>query len=299
MQIFITGGTGFIGSHLVERLLADGHCLTMLSRFARQSSRPELSYVQGDPRQPGRWQDVAASHQAVINLAGASVFRPWTEKNKRIIRESRIQTTVNIAAALSRENSTASVLINASAVGYYGDRGDQELDEQAPPGKDFLARVAADWEEAARQCAGVRVVCCRFGIVMGPDGGALEKMIPVFKLGLGSPLGPGDQWFSWVHVHDLVSILSFILNTPEISGPVNCTAPNPVTNRQLTKSLAGALHRPAFLPAVPSLLLKTVMGESSRLLLDSQKVVPGVLLDRGFTYTYPDIRSALEQIINQ
>lgn len=301
MQIFITGGTGFIGTHLVKSLLDAGHRLTVLSRSARESSLPGLAYFQGDPVQPGEWQTIAAGHDAVINLAGASLFRPWTEKNRRRFRESRIRTTANIAEAFARRESAASVLISASAIGYYGNRGDEELDEHSPPGVDFLARLAGEWEEQAEKCsaAGARVVRCRFGVVLGPDGGALAKMIPVFKLGLGSPLGPGDQWFSWIHIHDLTAILSFLLSSNEISGAVNCTAPNPVTNREMTRALAAAVHRPALLPAVPACLIRTVLGDSSQLLLNSQKVMPRVLRERGFVHSFPDIQSALGQILHR
>ncbi|MDD3620030.1 MAG: TIGR01777 family oxidoreductase [Desulfobulbaceae bacterium] len=301
MQIFITGGTGFIGTHLAQTLLEADHSLTILSRSPRKSTRPGLTYIQGDPLQPGKWQSIAAGHDAVINLAGASLFRPWTAGNKRLFRESRIRTTANIADALSRKESSAAVLISASAVGYYGDRGDEELDEGSPPGVDFLARLAGEWEEEAEKCAaaGIRVVRCRFGVVLGPDGGALAKMIPVFKLGLGSPLGPGDQWFSWIHIDDLIAAIVFLLDHGEISGPVNCTAPNPVTNRQLTGALAAALHRPAFLPAVPACLIRLAAGEGSQLLLNSQKVMPRVLMEKGFVHACPDIHSALDRIVHR
>ncbi len=300
MQIFITGGTGFVGGHLVKKLLAGDHRLTVLSRSARQSSTPGLTYIQGDSTKAGEWQKTAAGHDAVINLAGASIFRLWTEKNKRLIRESRIRTTANISAALAGDSSRTSVLISTSAVGYYGDRGDEVLDEEAKPGHDFLARLAVDWEKEAQKCASadVRVVCCRFGIILGPDGGALEKMMPPFKLGLGCPLGPGDQWFSWIHVDDLVSIISSLLNRQELSGPVNCMAPKPVTNRELTRELARALRRPVFLPAVPTFLLRMLLGKNAQMVLDSQRVMPRVLLNHGFNFTYPNLQAALRQIIN-
>jgi hypothetical protein len=301
MQIFMTGGTGFIGSRLTENLLQAGHGVTVLSRSARESSRTGLTFVEGDPRKPGKWQETAADHDAVINLAGASLFRPWTEKNKRLFRESRILTTANLAEALTREDSRVSLLASASAIGFYGDRGDEKLDEQAPPGDDFLASLAVDWEEEANKCAGagIRVVITRFGIVLGEDGGALDKMIPVFKLGLGSPLGPGDQWFSWIHIQDLLTIFTFILDHEELQGPVNCTAPNPVTNRELTRALAKALHRPLILPAVPSFLIKGVLGEGSQMLLNSQRVLPLLLQEKGFTHSYPVIQSALEQVVGR
>lgn len=299
MHIFITGGTGFIGGHLRKNLLSAGHRLTILTRSAGQSSLPGVAYLQGDPREPGPWQEIAAGHEAIINLAGASIFRPWTERNKHLVRDSRIRTTANIVAALASGSSSVSVLISASAIGYYGDRGDEELTETASPGNDFLARLAADWEQEAQKCAssGVRVVRCRFGIVLGPDGGALAKMKPAFSLGLGCPLGSGDQWFSWIHIRDLISILSFVLNHRELSGAVNCTAPGPVTNRQLTDELASALHRPAFLPPVPSFLLRTILGEGAQVVLDSQRVVPRVLQDQGFPFSFPELRSALRDIM--
>jgi len=301
MQIFITGGTGFIGNHLVNHLLQAGHQLTVLSRSAGKSSRAGLTSLKGDPVQPGGWQDIAAGHDAVINLAGASLFRPWTKQNKRLIRESRTLTTANIADALSREGTSTSVLLSASAIGYYGDRGNDELDEREPPGTDFLARIAADWEKEAEKCDshGIRVVCCRFGVVLGPDGGAIPKMLTAFKLGLGSPLGSGEQWFSWIHIDDLINILSLLLGNKELSGAVNCTAPHPVTNSHFTKALAGALHRPSFLPGVPSFIIRTALGDISQIVLASQKAVPRVLQDHGYTWSFPDIESALKDIMNR
>lgn len=301
MQIFMTGGTGFIGGHLVDSFLSDGHSVTVLTRRAKSSSRTGLVYFEGDPQNKGPWQEVVADHDAVVNLAGANLFRPWTEKNKELIRESRVKTTANIAQALSRKKNGTSVLISASAVGYYGDRNDEELDEHSQPGNDFLAGVAVDWEKEAEksEAHGVRVVRCRFGVVFGPDGGALAKMMLPFKLGLGSPLGPGTQWFSWIHIDDLVRIISFLMDNETIRGPVNCTAPNPVTNRELTKALARALHRPAFLPAVPAIVLKAVLGENARMVLDSQRVLPKILRDQGFTFDFPELYPALQDIVDR
>lgn len=301
MKIFLSGGTGFIGSHLTKKLLEEKHSLTVLSRSNRRSHQPGMTFLQGDPTRSGPWQEAVARHDAVINLAGASIFRRWSEGNKKRIRESRLLTTANICEAAAGERSLVKVLINASAVGYYGARGDETLDEESGPGEGFLAEVCRGWERETQRCSarGVRVVRCRFGIVLGPDGGALSMMTPIFTLGLGSPLGTGNQWFSWIHLDDLIHVFRFILANETIDGPVNCTSPNPVTNREFTKALARALHRPAFLPAAPSFLLKMVLGEFSSVLLTGQKVMPRVLQQQGYIFGYPEVDTALRQIMSR
>ncbi len=300
MKVFITGGTGFVGRFLTERLLKEGHQVTILTRRADKSSAAGGSLlIQGDPIEEGPWQESIGDHDVVVNLAGASIYRRWTKKAKKEIKESRVLTTRNIVEAIYAKSGRALTLLSTSAVGYYGAAGDEELDESAHAGDGFLAFLTREWEAAALDAekAGVRVVLCRLGIVLGPEGGALQKMIPAFRKGMGTPLGGGGQWMSWIHYKDLVGVYRFLLSSPDIKGPVNCVAPMPVTNRQFTKALGQSLGAPTFLPSVPSFVLKAVMGEFAGVLLEGQRVVPKKLLDAGFSFEYPLIKEALGEIL--
>jgi len=300
MKILITGGTGFVGTQLTSRLLQDGHEVTILSRSAKRSGEVPrgISYLQGDPTQKGSWQEAMKNHEAVINLAGASIFAKWTEEHKKAIRESRVNTTRNIVEGIPSHPQRPFTLFSTSAVGYYGFCGDEELTEGSPNGDDFLARIASEWEGEALKARekGARVVITRFGIVMGEKGGALSQMIPLFKKYIGGPIGSGKQWFSWVHIKDLSEAFAFLLKHPEISGPVNVCAPNPVRNKDLAKALGKVLHRPSFMPA-PGFMVKLVLGEFGSVILEGQKVIPKRLLDSGFTFQYPEIDKALQGIV--
>jgi len=301
MRIFITGGTGFVGSAVVGALLDRNHEVTILTRSAQrgQSRQSRVAYVEGDPRQPGKWQHSVAEHDGVINLAGASIFRRWTRANKRIIRESRIETTRNVVEGISGRNGKETVLISASGTGYYGFREEEGVGEGDPPGSDFLAALSQDWEAEAEQAAeyGARVMLCRLGVVLGRNGGALKKMAPAFRAGLGSPMGKGNQWFSWIHETDLVNIFLFLLDRKDASGPVNCTAPHPVRNRDFTKALGQALRRPTFLPSLPGPLLKMGLGEFAQVFLEGQCVVPSRLMDLGFDFQFPTLYEALNDLL--
>lgn len=301
MKIFITGGTGFVGRALTARLLEGGHELTLLTRSLHHARPlpPGASYLEGDPTKQGAWQESIAQHDAVINLAGASIFRRWTDTAKQVMRESRILTTNHIVEALKARRPMQIHLLSASAIGYYGFHEDEALDENSPPGNDFLADLARDWESAALKAreSGVRVVPTRFGVVLGEGGGALEKLIPLFKRWLGSPLGSGKQWFSWIHRQDLASALAFLLEHQEIDGPVNCTAPQPVRNEEMTKILGEVLGKPTFMPAVPGFVLHAVLGEFGSMLLKGQKVLPKNLMDSGFPFRFPELRGALEDLL--
>jgi uncharacterized protein len=297
MRIFITGGTGFVGRSLMTRLLQDGHEITILTRSLK-NARPlpdGASYVEGDPTKEGLWQERLAEHEGIINLAGASIFRRWTGAAKQVIRESRILTTKNIVTALEERKGKQTHLLSTSAIGYYGFQEDQELDEKSPAGEGFLADLTRDWESAAlaAENSGARVVLTRFGVVLGEKGGALEKMIPLFRYWLGSPLGSGKQWFSWIHRQDLANIFAFLLERPEISGPVNCTAPGPVRNVDMTRMLGEVMNKPTFMPAVPGLVLSALLGEFGSMLLKGQRVVPGKLLEMGFPFRFPELQQAL------
>lgn len=302
MNIVITGGTGFVGRALTARLLERGHRLTILTRSSSHAPPlpPGASYLEGDPTKEGAWQNGIARHDAVVNLAGASIFRRWTDESKRLMRDSRILTTKHIVKAIEMGRPAGPTrLLSASAVGYYGFHGDEDLDERSPRGEGFLADLAAEWESAALDAegTGVRVAVTRFGVVLGEGGGALEKMVPLFKRWLGSPIGSGKQWFSWIHRQDLTDALAFLLEHGEISGPVNCTAPEPVRNREMTNILGGVLGKPTFMPSVPGFALRVLLGEFGSMLLQGQKVLPKTLLDAGFAFRFPKIREALENLL--
>ena len=292
MKLFVTGGTGFVGRALTTSLLGEGHGITILTR-SLENARPlpnGASYLEGDPTKEGAWQDRLFEHDGVINLAGASIFRRWTNSAKQMMRESRILATQNIVNALEARKGRPTHLLSTSAIGYYGFHEDQDLDESSPAGEGFLADLARDWESAAvaAEHSGVRVVLTRFGVVLGEGGGALEKMIPLFNYWLGSPLGGGKQWFSWIHRQDLVRIFAFLLKKPEICGPVNCTAPAPVRNSDMTRILGEVLKKPTFMPSVPAFVLNALLGEFGSMLLKGQKVLPRKLLQHGFHFRFPE-----------
>jgi uncharacterized protein (TIGR01777 family) len=300
MKILITGGTGFVGTQLTSRFIQDGNEVTILTRSLKGSKGVSsgISYLQGDPTQRGPWQDTIENHDVVINLAGASIFSKWTEEHKKAIRESRVNTTRNIVEGIEPNPGRKITFFSTSAVGYYGFCGDEELTEESPPGNDFLARIAAEWEGEALKARekGAKVVITRFGIVLGEKGGALSQMIPLFKKYIGGPIGSGKQWFSWVHIKDLSEAFAFLMKHPEISGPVNLCSPNAVRNKDLAKALGKVLHRPSFLPA-PGFMVKLVLGEFGSVILEGQRVVPRQLLDHGFTFQYAEIEKALQEIL--
>ena len=301
MKVFMTGGTGFVGTNLTKTLVEKGHKLTLLTRRIKED-RPLPSgaeYLEGDPTQQGPWQDRVAEHEVIINLAGTSIFRRWTKSAKKTIRESRILTTQNLVDALSSRQGMNTILLSTSAVGYYGFHEDEDLDEESPPGQDFLASLAVEWESLAMKAEtfGARVVPLRFGIVLGKKGGALKQMIPMFKWYLGSPLGSGKQWFSWIHIDDLAAIYLYLMEEQDISGPINCMAPYPVRNVELTKALGNALGKPTFMPAVPAFAMKMMMGEFGSILVKGQKVLPKRLLEQGFSFRFPEIRGALQDLL--
>ena len=300
MKILLTGGTGFVGKQLTSRFIQERNEVTILTRSLKESGPPPkgISYLQGDPTQRGPWQAAIPGHDIIINLAGASIFSKWSEEYKKLIRDSRIFTTRNIIEGIPSELEKRISLFSTSAVGYYGFHGDEELDEESPPGNDFLARLAVEWETEAlkAQGKGVRVVITRLGIVFGENGGALGQMIPLFKRFLGGPIGSGQQWFSWIHIKDLAEAFAFLIKHPEIRGPVNVCSPSPVKNKDLAKALGRVLHRPSFIPA-PGFMVRMVLGEFGSVILKGQRVLPRQLLKNGFTFFYPDIDKALLSIL--
>lgn len=298
MKVFITGGTGFVGLHICNRLLQKGHHVFSVGRSPHQNriQHQNFTYISADTTQTGNWQEYVQDSRIVINLAGKSIFTLWTPKAKKQIHESRINTTRNLVEALS-PNTT---LISTSAVGYYGNRGDEILIESSPPGDDFLSKVGIDWEKEAMEAEkkGVRVVITRFGIVLGKNGGAMEKMIPAFNFFLGGGLGDGKQWFSWIHVDDIVHASMFIMENPEIDGVFNFTAPEPIRNIDFAKSLGKVLNRPAVMPA-PAFLIRLIAGEFGEILLSSCRVMPEKLLGAGYEFRYPLLIEALRDIVDR
>lgn len=300
MRIFMTGGTGFVGTYLAGHLAGQGHNVTILtSSFDTPSAPgPGIAYVAGNPTVKGPWQDKVREHEVIINLAGASIFHRWSPAWKELLRQSRIQTTRHLVEALEGTTDKQTTFLSTSAVGYYGFTGDEELAEDAPAGTDFLARLAHDWEQEAWRARdkGARVVITRFGIVLGKAGGALGQMIPLFRLGLGGPLGNGRQWFSWVHLHDLARAFTFLIGHQAASGPVNLCAPQPVRNKDLAKAIGKVLKRPAFLPA-PGFMIRLILGEFGSVLLKGQRVIPRALHEHGFGFHYATIHEALRNIV--
>jgi hypothetical protein len=300
MKVLITGGLGFVGTQLSVYLLERGHEVTALDRSPepRTYTPQAVKYVSADTTVKGSWQKELADQDAVVNLAGTSIFKRWNEKTKQLIYDSRILTTRNVVDALSKDRGT--VLCSTSAVGYYGFTGDEELKEEDAPGDDFLATLAVDWEKEARKATkkGVRVAITRFGIVLGKTGGALGQMIPAFKKFVGGPLGSGNQWFSWIHMEDLLSAFVFVLEDDKIEGPVNFCSPNPVRNRDLAKALGKVLWRPACL-TTPAFVLRLALGEFGSVLLEGQRVIPAKLLKHGFAFRYPEIMAALEEVVGK
>ena len=281
MRILITGGTGLIGRHLCKALLAEGHQLTVLSRHPETVAVKCGAAVQAisslNEWLPDRTFD------AVINLAGEPIVDAyWSQQRKQVLRDSRIGLTGKLVQCIAAAKQKPSVLLSGSAVGYYGDSGDVELDETASAGNDFAAQLCVDWEAAALAAEkhGVRVCLLRTGLVLSASGGLLERMLLPFKLGLGARLGSGRQWMSWIHIADYVASVLRLLNDDQMRGPFNMTAPQPVTNAEFTRTLAKSLHRPAFLFA-PEPVLRLVMGERAALLVEGQRVFPANLVAAG------------------
>jgi uncharacterized protein len=291
-EVLLTGSSGLIGTSLVRDLEAKRISTISLQRKPASGAVVWNPYAVQPMSDPGRLNGIMAA----VHLAGANVSgRRWSAAYKREILESRVKPTKALAALLAGLAKPPSVLVCASAVGVYGDRGDEELSEASSSGSGFLAEVCVAWEAAAQAArdAGIRVVHLRFGVVLAVQGGALKKMLPVFRLGLGGKLGNGRQWMSWVALPDVIAAIQFVIQTPELNGPVNVVAPEPVTNRQFTRSLGRAVNRPAVMP-VPEIALRTVFGEmAGQTMLASQRVVRSRLTEHGFSFAFPTLVPAL------
>ena len=281
MHIAISGASGFVGRRLVETLAAGKHTVARLGR---------------DTAKDLPWESPL---DAVVHLAGEPVSQRWSDEVKQRIRDSRIVGTRNLVNAIGKLETKPRVLVSASAIGLYGDRGEQLLDESAGAAGGFLADVCRGWEREAGRAAefGVRVVKIRIGLVLGRDGGALAKMLPPFRLGLGARLGDGSQWMSWIHLDDLVAMIQFAVEHDAARGAWNGVAPNPVTNAEFTRQLAAAVHRPAWF-AVPEFLVKLGAGEMAQILFFSQRCVPAAALATGFQFRYPELNGALRAVVS-
>jgi len=303
-MILVTGATGFIGRRLSAALDECGYEVAVLSRQPSRAQQrvPQAKLVEAwNPLSEPAPVHVIERVQGIVHLAGETVAGRWTEARKRAIRESRVQGTRNLVAAVAQTGNRPRVLVSASAVGYYGDRGEEMLTEQSAPGRDFLAEVCQAWEaEAARaEDLGVRVVRLRIGLVMGPDGGALKEMLPLFRLGLGAPLGSGRQWWSWIHRDDVVGLAIEALEKDALSGPVNATAPAPVRNSEFTRTLGRVLRRPTWPMGVPAFVLCMLQGEFADVLLASQRVIPTRAQAIGYPFRYADLEPALRACVER
>jgi uncharacterized protein len=311
MRVFITGGTGMIGRRLVQRLLARGDVPVILSRNSDETRRnPGLQgvqVVQGDPSKDGPWQEAVDGSDAVVNLAGQNVFSGrWNAEIKRAIRDSRVYGAEHIVGAIEKARERPKVLVQGSAIGYYGAHNDEELTESSPSGSDFLAVVCRELEDAAHQVEplGVRLATVRTGVVLAKGEGALAVMAPVFQWlpGGAAPVGNGGhlfkpatglQWMSWIHIDDILGLFLLALDHPEARGPINGTSPNPVRNVDFSRALAKVLHRP-FLPfGPPDLVLELALGEMAKFVTKGQKVLPRKALELGYQFLYPDLLEAL------
>jgi uncharacterized protein len=298
MRALITGATGLMGSRLVSRL---GQAVVLTRDVKRAAAK--LGTAKMHAWQPERGVPPASAFdgvEVVFNLSGEPIAEGrWSEEKKRRIRDSRILGTRNLVAGLAASPDRPRVLVSASAVGYYGDRGDTELDENAPAGHGFLAQVCEAWEREAMAAEGlgIRVICARLGVVLAPDGGALAKMLPMFRMGVGGRIGDGRQWVSWVHVEDVVGILLHASEKEDIRGPVNVVGPAPVTNADFSRALGRALHRPALL-RVPKIALRIAFGEMSQALTDSQRVLPTVAARSGYAFKHADLNLALKDLMS-
>lgn len=300
MKVAITGATGFVGKRLVEQLQARRDQPLILTRNRDTASKafPNLEVVAYTPTKSGSWQEAISGCDAVVHLAGEPIAESrWTLKQKQEILNSRQLSTQKIVEAIAKANPKPAVLVNASAIGYYGTSETATFDETSASGNDFLAEVCQKWEAEAQKVKelGVRLVILRLGIVLG-DGGALAKMIPPFKLFAGGPLGTGKQWFSWIHRDDLVNLIIEALTRSDFEGVLNATAPNPIRMSELCQILGDVLNRPSWLP-VPSFALEALLGEGAQVVLEGQQVLPKRTTSYSFNYQYPTLKQALEEIV--
>jgi hypothetical protein len=305
MRVVVTGATGMIGRSLVSALLARGEEVVGLSRDAERGRRAlddrVVVHAWPDPLAEPPPSDALAGADAVVHLIGAPVAQRWNDEAKAAIRDSRVASTRFLVQGLTSLSPDVrpATLVSQSATGYYGPRGPEPIDEAAPAGSDFLAGVVVEWEREALAAAssGVRMVVTRTGVVLSSEGGALAKMLPFFRLGIGGPVAGGRQYVPWVHLDDVVGAMAFCLGNHDATGPVNLTAPTPVTNTELSRTLGRVLKRPAFLP-VPALALKALYGEMAEIVVTGQRAVPARLDELGYHFRYPELEPALRDVLD-
>jgi uncharacterized protein len=301
MKIVIAGGSGQIGKTLVAELAARRHIVTILSRKSYNSPiSDKIAIKNWDGQKLGDWCKAIENADVIINLSGASIASGrWTKHRKKELLESRINSTRILAQAVSIANSRPSIFLNASAVGYYGNTGDIELNENLQKGTGFLSDLCGSWEQEALNIRkfGLRVALLRTGVVLDKNGGALKRMILPYRLFAGGHLGSGQQWIPWIHIEDLIKAVIFIIETESLNGPINLTSPNPVTNRIFAINLGKLLHRPSWF-TIPSFLLRMILGEIASVVLEGQRALPSKLLSAGFTFKYPSIEIALTEILS-
>lgn len=304
MKIAVTGATGFVGSYLIAKLQKEQHQILALCRSEARGKAtfppanfPGVEIVPYVAGTGGAWEAKLAGCDAVVNLAGEPIATRWTPQYKQEIINSRQGGTAKLVEAIAKADPKPSVLLNSSAIGYYGTSETATFIESSPRGKDFLAEVCQGWEAAAEKVTayGVRLVILRTGIVLG-NGGAIAKMIPPFRLFAGGPVGSGNQWFSWIHLEDMANLILAAIKQPEISGVLNATAPNPVRMTEFCHTLGEVMHRPSWLP-VPNFALEALLGDAAIVVLEGQKVEPQRTLAYGFTYKYPTVKQALQEVV--
>jgi uncharacterized protein (TIGR01777 family) len=299
MKIVITGATGFIGSILTDRLWNQFHTLVLLSRRPpAEVGVTKKEWLAWNPGASGEWEKAIDGADGVINLGGEPIAgKRWSEAQKVLLRSSRIDSTRALVNAIAKANIKPKFLLSASAVGYYGSRGDEKVTEESAPGNDFLSRLCVDWEAEARKAEahGVRVAIIRTGIVLDRGQGALKKMVPPFKIFLGGPLGPGKQWMPWIHIEDEIGLLLFLMENDNARGAFNATAPNPVTMEEFAKALGDVLNRPSWVSVPPS-ALALLSGEMADMLLTGQRALPEAALKLGYVFKYPTIVEALQSL---
>ena len=304
MKVLVTGGSGFVGRHLVEALTRRGRDVVVLGRgeagpppSARGTDAGNVQIATWSPERLGDWTRWVEESDAVVHLAGAGIFdERWSAERLALVKSSRVDSTTNLARAIAEAKSKPRVFVSASAIGYYGSRGDEALTESSAPGSGFMADVCVAWEKEADAAAalGMRLVKLRTGVVLGQNGGALAKMLPPFKGGMGGKLGSGDQWMSWIHHEDVIGLIRHALDQP-IAGPINAVAPNPVTNQEFTRRMGDALHRPTLFP-VPEFAVKALFGEMAQIVLGSQRILPKAAESSGYRFRYPELAPALQSL---